>query len=279
MQESYNELFFQSDEAYSSLFLSLLFDIGIEAVEEKDDGFYIRSSEDLADVLWALQLFKDKLQDSIKKDIRFKYTLNKKENKDWIQEYKNSVQPVQIGNVYIHSSWHEKKENCLNIQINPALAFGSGHHESTNSCINFIQKYAKNGQRALDLGCGSGILSILLAKMGCIVDACDVDDLAIKSSKENLSLNNVSLNKIWCGSLQKNTEKYDLVVANLTADIIKILKKELHESLKENSYLILSGILNRYEDDIKQDFLKLRLVDSLRLKEWSSLVYKKEVLC
>ncbi|WP_297192951.1 50S ribosomal protein L11 methyltransferase [uncultured Campylobacter sp.] len=279
MQKSYDELFFQIDERHSALFNALLFDMGIEAIEEKDGGFYVRSSDDLQDIAWALQIFKDRLENFTDKKINFSFTLSKKENKDWIQEYKNSVQPIEIDRVYIHSSWHKQKENFLNIQINPALAFGSGHHESTNSCVKFIQKYAKSGYEVLDVGCGSGILSILLAKLSCIVDACDVDDLAIKSTKENLLLNSVKLNEIWCGSLQKSDKQYDLIIANLTADIIKSIKNELNERLKQRSYLILSGILNRYEDDIKQDFSHLKLVDSLRLGDWSSLVYQKENLC
>lgn len=279
MQKSYDELFFQIDKRHSALFNALLFDMGIEAIEEKDGGFYVRSSDDLQDIAWALRIFKDRLENFTNKKIDFSFTLSKKENKDWIQEYKNSVQPIEIDRVYIHSSWHKQKENFLNIQINPALAFGSGHHESTNSCVKFIQKYAKSGYEVLDVGCGSGILSILLAKLSCIVDACDVDDLAIKSTKENLRLNSVRLNKIWCGSLQTSDKQYDLIVANLTADIIKSIKNELNARLKQRSYLILSGILNRYEDDIKQDFSCLKLVDSLRLGDWSSLVYQKENLC
>lgn len=277
VQDCYNEFFFKlNDDNYNELFVELVFDLGFDAVEEKDGGFYVRSDESLDDLLWALQMLQENIRKKHKIDIKIHHTLSKKRNKDWIEEYKNSINPIQIDNVYIHSSWHKPKKECINIKIDPALAFGSGHHESTNSCIKFIQKYAKKDYEVLDLGCGSGILSILLAKMGCVVDACDIDEIAIESTVNNAKLNNVQLNKIWQGSIHKTKSKYDIIVANLTAEVLRTVKDELCVRLNNKSYLILSGILNKYEDDIKEDFASLKLVDSLKMHEWTSLVYEKE---
>ncbi|WP_156104106.1 50S ribosomal protein L11 methyltransferase, partial [Campylobacter sp. MIT 97-5078] len=194
----------------------------------------------------------------------------------WIEEYKKSVVAIQIDNFYIHSSWQESKKGLINIQIDPALAFGSGHHESTHSCIQLLQQYAKKDMKALDVGCGSGILSIILAKLGCKVQACDTDEIAVESSLNNAKLNQISFERIWQGSLSDTKEKYDLIVANLVADIILSLAKSLQESLKINAYLILSGILDKYEERIKQAFVNLKFVTSLKNNEWLSLVYQKE---
>ncbi|TQR23236.1 50S ribosomal protein L11 methyltransferase [Campylobacter sp. MIT 97-5078] len=276
MQNHYNEFFFKVGEVYKDIFTDFIFELGIDALEEKDGGFYIRSDEDLSDIIDAIFLLKSKLEQKENKIIDLKSKLEQKENKNWIEEYKKSVVAIQIDNFYIHSSWQESKKGLINIQIDPALAFGSGHHESTHSCIQLLQQYAKKDMKALDVGCGSGILSIILAKLGCKVQACDTDEIAVESSLNNAKLNQISFERIWQGSLSDTKEKYDLIVANLVADIILSLAKSLQESLKINAYLILSGILDKYEERIKQAFVNLKFVTSLKNNEWLSLVYQKE---
>ena len=272
MTKSYNELFLKIKQEYVDLFIEFIFDLGIEALEEKDDGIYVRSQEPLDDIIWSLEVLSSKINDNAIIDLK----LSKKENKDWIDEYKKSIKPIQIDNIYIHTTWQKSKDGFLNIKIDPALAFGSGHHESTNSCIRLLQKYAKKNYLALDVGCGSGILSIILAKLGCNVQICDTDELAIESSKSNAKLNNVKFDDIWLGSIDKSQKKYDLIVANIIADVILILNKDLKDHLKDDGILILSGILNKYEEKIKDNFKELKLIDSIISNEWVSLVYKKE---
>ncbi|WP_270985516.1 50S ribosomal protein L11 methyltransferase [Campylobacter helveticus] len=276
MKKFYHELFFKIDKSCEGLLLDFIFDLGVEAVEEKDGGFYIRSSEDLDELVWALELFCERLSNLKNSPLNFNFTLVKKENKDWIEEYKKGIEPILIDKIYIHTTWQEHKRGYLNIQINPALAFGSGHHESTHSCIELLQKFVKKDMKALDVGCGSGILAIILAKFGAKVDICDTDELALKSALDNAKLNEVSFCKAWQGSLDKAEGKYDFIVANIIADVILILEKDMKNCLKENAILILSGILDKYEARIKDKFKDLSLVCELRKNEWLSLVYKKE---
>lgn len=273
---SYNEFFFQVDKRYNPLFIDLIFELGIEAVEEKDDGVYVRSNESLEELAWAVEIFKDKLNEKENTKISLHSVLQKKPNKDWINEYKKSIQPLKIGKFYIHSSWHKPDESAINIQIDPALAFGSGHHESTNSCIRLLQKYATNKGKALDVGCGSGILSIILAKLGCKVDACDSDDIAIQSTLNNAKLNQITLNQLWQGSIDKAKGTYNIVVANLTADIILMLEKDLKSSLAKGGFLILAGILDKYQEQIQKTFKEFVLKEQIQTNEWLSFVYKKE---
>ena len=180
-----------------------------------------------------------------------------------------------VDKIYIRPSWEEPLNGVTNIIIDPALAFGSGHHESTNSCLQLLQKYAKSGDTALDVGCGSGILSIALAKLGCKVDACDTDEQATQSSLSNAQLNEVKFNKIWTGSIANLEQKYDIVVANIIADVIFMLSNDLKKSLKKGGYLVLSGILNKYEDRIKDTFKDLELVEIKQANDWVSFVYKE----
>ncbi|EAK7984484.1 50S ribosomal protein L11 methyltransferase [Campylobacter jejuni] len=276
MQKKYYELFFIVEERYKNLFLDFAFDLGIEAIEEKDNGVYIRSHESLEELSWALEIFAQKLTTTfnLNHKIISNLSLVEKENKDWIQEYKKGIKPILVDNVYIHTTWQEEKKNFINIKINPALAFGSGHHESTYSCVKFLQKFSKSKLRALDLGCGSGILGIIMAKFGCNVEICDTDELAIDSSLENTRLNGVDFHKAWCGSIDKANGLYNLIVANIIADVILILEKDIKNHLEDNAILILSGILDKYSTRIKEKFQDLELIDEMQINEWCSFVYK-----
>ena len=224
---------------------------------------------------FGLQEYAKSLQDALGREIEFKTTKSQKENKDWLNEYKKNVRPIEIGKFYIHPSWEESKDGFENIIIDPALAFGSGHHESTSACIEYLQKYATIGKSALDVGCGSGILSIALAKLGCVVDACDTDEQAVQSSQKNAELNGVKFNQIWTGSVANLDKKYDIVVANIIADVILILKNDLINLLKEDSYLVLAGVLDKYETRILEAFSSLKLVESQTKNEWKSFVFQK----
>ena len=295
MQVSYNEFFFKVDAPYTAAFIDFVFALGVEAVEEKNGGVFVRSNEDLSAVAWAVDKFSASLEQCKNIKINLRTKISKKANRDWILEYKKGVQPLQIGDFYIHSSWQAPNKGLINVQIDPALAFGSGHHESTRACVELLQKFAAKGDETLDVGCGSGILSIVLAKMCCVVSACDTDEIAVSSALNNAKLNGVKFKEIWQGSvnsvknstnLAKNLENsakisspksYDLVVANLVGDVILNLANDLKQSVKNKGFLILSGILQRYEKRIANAFKDFKQVHKIKANEWLSFVYKKEV--
>lgn len=256
------------------LLRDLVFSFGITCIEEIKDGFIIRDENELDEIEFGLKEFAKKLEE-LGRNVDLKINLQTKENKDWINEYKRNIKPILIDKIYIHPSWEEPKEGFTNIIIDPALAFGSGHHESTNACVGFLQKYAKSDMKAIDVGCGSGILSIVMAKLGCVVDACDTDEQAVDSSRQNADLNGVKINKIWTGSISNLDEKYDVVVANIIADVILILKNDLIKLLQNGSYLILAGVLDRYKERILDAFSSLKLVESKSENEWSSFVFQE----
>jgi ribosomal protein L11 methyltransferase len=107
------------------------------------------------------------------------------------------------------------------------------------------------------VGCGSGILSIVASKLGGDVSSCDIDEEAIKVSKENFSKNNIKSNKLYLGSVHNHTKKYDIILANLVSDVIIALSSDFRSILKDNSFIILSGILYKNKDKVlkKYDFL------------------------
>ena len=275
MKDKFYELEVLCSQELRELFEDLVFSLGVTCTQETDGGFIIRDEDELDEVEFGLREYAKSLQDVLGREIEFKITKSQKENKDWLNEYKKNVRPIEIGKFYIHPSWEESKDRFENIIIDPALAFGSGHHESTSACIEYLQKYATIGKSALDVGCGSGILSIALAKLGCVVDACDTDEQAVQSSQKNAELNGVKFNQIWTGSVANLDKIYDVVVANIIADVILMLKNDLINLLKEGSYLVLAGVLDKYETRILEAFSSLKLIESQTKNEWKSFVFQK----
>jgi len=268
MSEYYYELTVKPEENFE-FFSSLLLEITSNAIEEKDGSIIVRSEESLDDIAWVIDESAKKL------GIKVETTLEKKENLDWINRYKSSIKPVEISSFYIRPDWVEEKENLTNIIINPALAFGSGHHESTSSCIELIDKYIKKDDVVLDVGTGSGILAICASKKGARVDICDTDELAVESAKENFLLNLSAYEDAWVGSANKATKEYDTVIANIIADIIIMISSDLKKAVKERGNLILSGIIDKYFDKVKEKFSDFELVEHIEKGEWHTLMLKK----
>lgn len=247
------------------------FDLGVTCVEEITNGFIIRDEEDPNLIEFGLCEFAKRAGIDIKTQI------TQKDNIDWIEKYKNSINPIRVGKFYVRPSWCERNGD-IDIVINPALAFGSGHHESTNACLNLISEFVEPNlhKTAIDVGCGSGILSIALAKLGLSVDSCDTDEQAVLATKENAEKNAVLLNQIWNGSITNTNKKYDLIIANIIADVILVLSPNLKGALNNGGYLILSGILNKYKDKILKDFSDLNLIKHITQNEWESFIFKEK---
>ncbi len=243
-------------------------------IEEKNNTLILRSDEPLDDLIEELKAYVKALEEIFDEKINLEIEIKEKENKDWIENYKKSIKPVEIDEFYIHPSWYPPKKNKINIMIDPALAFGSGHHETTKSCVKAIKKYVKKGNTFLDVGCGSGILGIVASKLGAKVDACDTDPLAVKSAKENFELNNVKYENIWEGSANKTNKKYDVVVANIIADVLIFIADDIKS--KVNDILILSGIIDKYKDKVLQKYKDFELIEEIKENEWVSLVLKRK---
>jgi ribosomal protein L11 methyltransferase len=269
MDEFYYELLITPTSSLA-IFSDFLFEVTQSAIEEKDGSIIIRDTQPLDDILWACEQFSQKL------GIAIQSKLEKKKNEDWISKYKNSINPIEVGSFYIRPDWIEKKDNLIDIIINPALAFGSGHHETTSSCLIAIDKYLQKSDTLLDVGCGSGILSIAAAKKGAVVDICDTDEVAVESAKENFMLNDVMINQAWVGSANGVKTTYNFVIANIIADVILIINKDLKTAVKPNGILILSGIIDKYFHKIEEKFSDFTTLEKIEKGEWHTLVLQRK---
>ncbi|MCC6963370.1 MAG: 50S ribosomal protein L11 methyltransferase [candidate division Zixibacteria bacterium] len=194
---------------------------------------------------------------------------------DWIKQYQQSFRSIIIDNVVVKSTWDEADYgDKLQITIEPKMAFGTGHHETTQLCVAQLLKDIKPGDKLLDLGCGSGILSILAAKLGASEAlGLDIDLAAIENARENVVINQVEpIVQIQFGSMEKVNRSgyYDVVVSNLIKDEIYNLFENFMRSLKTGGVMILSGILTDQEAEFLS-FLSLKRVRGnliTRKNEW-----------
>ena len=201
---------------------------------------------------------------------------------DWANEWKKYYKPTKVGKkIVVKPSWeeYEKQEGDLIIELDPGMAFGTGTHETTSMCIRELENYVDETKTVFDIGCGSGILAIAAAELGAKeVVAGDLDEVAVKVSKENCEINNVS-DKVVVkhGSLFEVVDsKADVIVANIIADIIKILAKDVSKFLKEDGVFISSGIILAKIDEVCQALEEngFEIVKVERLGEWSAIVSK-----
>ena len=273
VQDKYYELTITLKDDFVDFIADFILNIYGEGVELGEGKIVVRSESDLTFVKDALVSLAGTLSGSIE----MHYQLEEKENKDWIKNYQDSIEPIEAGKFYIFPSWYEPKADLINIKIDPALAFGSGHHATTFSCLTAISEYIQSENSVIDVGCGSGILGLACKKLGASVELCDTDPLSVESCKENFKLNEESYDKLWEGSIDKAEGTYDVVIANIIADVLRFIAKDLKAATKEGGYLILSGILDKKEELVKKSFTDMTLEKRTLKDEWVTLIYKKEI--
>lgn len=171
-------------------------------------------------------------------------------------------------------SWCEKSSDKIDLIIDPELVFGTGHHSTTCGALEALSSIELAGKTLLDVGSGSGILAIAAALKGAKASLCDTDELAVIDSLKNAQINGTIIENYWVGSAKEASGKYEIVVANIVTDVLVAIRSDLVNLLKSDSILILSGILDRYEDKIKQSFASLALQQTIKKGEWITLIYK-----
>ncbi len=203
------------------------------------------------------------------------------EGDDWIDIWKKHFRPIHVGkSVVIVPSWirYEKQQGEVIVTLDSNMAFGTGEHETTSMCLELLQESLRRGDVCIDVGCGSGILGIACSLLGASVCyLTDIDPIAVESSKHNCSINGVSKDVVVAHSnlLDDAEIKGDVVVANITAEVLAMLAPSVPKNLKRSGTLILSGIIKDRLPLVRGAFeaqgLKERKV--CNKGEWYALVY------
>ena len=177
---------------------------------------------------------------------------------DWAESWKQYYKPVPLGKVTIVPAWekYEAKDGEIVVRMDPGMAFGTGTHETTRLVIRLMQDELKGGERLLDVGTGSGILSICASKMGAgWCNAYDIDPVAVKVARDNAISDGCENITVGVSDLLRGVDlsggKYDFCVANIVADIIIRMLPDVKDYLKAGAPLILSGIIGERADEVR----------------------------
>lgn len=206
------------------------------------------------------------------------------EEEDYQNSWKKYLYPEKVSSKFVvKPTWreYEAKEDELVIELDPGRAFGTGSHPTTSLCLKLMEENIKPGNTVIDVGTGSGILMIAAERLGATdLYGTDIDELAVESAKENLILNGISLDKakVYLGDLIEvvKEKKFDVVVANILADVLLLLLKDIFKVVKENGIIIFSGIIEDKIDEVIREVETkgLTVTDVKREKEWCALLIK-----
>ncbi len=199
---------------------------------------------------------------------------------DWENVWKKYYKPIKINKIAIVPKWLKNPyKTAVGVFINPGMAFGTGNHETTSMCISLMQKTELNEKCVADVGCGSGILGICALKLG--AKSCtfiDTDPNAVKAAKENCEYNalNENCEIIEASLFENNGKTYDVIFANLTADILKILYPSLDAHLKTGGKIVISGIIAQRATEIEETFYKnFKLIEKSEKNDWRAYLLEK----
>jgi len=211
-------------------------------------------------------------------------TISEVYEKDWAEAWKKYYKPIKLGEkIVIKPTWevYEAKEGEIVVELDPSMAFGTGTHETTMLCIEALEKYIDENRFVYDVGCGSGILSIVSAKLGAKrVVGVDLDPLCVRVSNENVALNGVKdrVEIIQGNLLDRFNEKADIIVCNIIAEVIIDMTRYIKDYLKDNGIFIASGIITEKKDKVKETLAinGFKVLEERIINDWVLLVSKME---
>jgi len=277
----YYELLFTTDptEDYQEdLLIDELAGIGFDTFEEMDSGFkaYIPAADFNQQEL-------DKHLDTYRAMFSFSYEINLILQKNWNEVWESNFEPIQIRDkIYVRATFHQPKpEFPWEIVIDPKMAFGTGHHETTSMMMDLMLDTDFEGKDVLDMGCGTGILAILASKLGAKdITAIDYDPVCYDSTIENSALNHISNIKAICGSKEVIPNmQFDTILANINRNILLDQIERYSEVLKSGGEIYFSGFYESPDlDIIKEEAAKYGLTYSShkRAKDWVAARFRKQ---
>ena len=263
------------NETATDILSALTAEIGFESFVECEGGMqaYIQQS------LFDEEALKNIITDFPIPDTEITYTITEPEDKDWNQEWeKNFFQPIVIEDrCVIHSTFHKDYPKAeYDIVINPQMAFGTGHHETTSSILGELLDADLKGKSVLDMGCGTSILAILASMRGADpVTAIDIDDWCVNNSRDNIALNNINNITVELGdaSLLEGRKPFDVIIANINRNILLNDMAAYTACMHKGSEIYMSGFYVQDIDAIrsKGESLGLKFVHYREKNNWAAV--------
>ena len=264
-------------ETVNDVLAAILGDAGFESFVKQEDGIAAYIQKDLYDETTV----KTTIAEFPLPDTKIEYTFTEAEDKDWNEEWeKNFFQPIVIEDrCVIHSTFHHDYPQAeYDIVINPQMAFGTGHHETTSSILGELLDADLKGKSVLDMGCGTSILAILASMRGADpVTAIDIDDWCVNNSRDNIALNNISNITVELGdaSLLKGRKPFDIIIANINRNILLNDMAAYAACMHKGSELYMSGF---YVEDIpaireKAESLGMTFVHHREKNRWVAVKF------
>jgi ribosomal protein L11 methyltransferase len=270
---NYYELLFTTTPAedyQQDLLINDMAEIGFDTFEIVGFGFKAYIPTDA----FNEQLLKNQLE-PYREMFTFSYEINLIPQKNWNEVWENNFEPIQIRDkVWVRATFHQPKpEFPYEIVIDPKMAFGTGHHETTSMMLDTMLDTDFTGKKVLDMGCGTGILAILANKLGADdITAIDYDPICFESTIENAELNGISNVKAICGSREViPAEQFDIILANINRNILLDQMGRYSEALNSGGEIYFSGFYESPDlDIIKEEAEKygLKYVSHKKTKEW-----------
>lgn len=204
------------------------------------------------------------------------------DEEDYQNSWKKYLFPEKVSSKFVvKPTWreYEPQGDELIIELDPGRAFGTGSHPTTSLCLKLMEENIKEGDSVIDVGTGSGILMIAANRLGASeVYGTDIDELAVESANENLELNGITDAKVYLGNLVSvvNGKKFDVVVANILADVLLILLNDISKVVKEGGLVIFSGIIDEKCELLKKEVeaLGMEILEIKADKEWRAMLIK-----
>ena len=265
------------NETVNDVVSALAGEIGFESFVEWENGVqaYIQQS------LFDEEALKSMVADFPLPDTTVEYTIAEAEDKDWNEEWeKNFFQPIVIGDrCCIHSTFHkDTPQTEYEILINPQMAFGTGHHETTSSIISELLEADLQGKSVLDMGCGTSILAILASMRGADpITAIDIDDWCVNNSRDNIALNGIENITVEWGdaNLLKGRAPFDVIIANINRNILLADMAQYAACMHSGSELFMSGF---YVQDIpviqeKAESLGMEFIHHREKNNWAAVKF------
>lgn len=255
-------------------------------------SFYVEDDSNEAEMLATVREAVDSVRDFM--DVgEVTIVKSETEDKDWINNWKEFFHAFTVDDIVIKPTWEDEKpeyEGKMLIEIDPGIAFGTGMHETTQLCMRQLLKFVNEDAVVLDAGCGSGILSIVALKLGAKSSVgVDIDENASIAAVENLDVNKIDRSKfkVFTGNILEDDKLgeeighgvYDIVVANILADVLLPLTPKVPNHLKSGGYYITSGIINTKEEEVKkciEDNGNFEIVEITRQKDWVSITARRK---